>query len=266
MPLAGEIDYSSVVKLDLGAVTPSLSGPKRPQDRIEIGKVASTFTSLFSKPIQENGFNQAPQLLLTRHLVQRPNVEEDPIRQPESPPAPVAAPRFEEEMEANKPTLRASGALSVTNVEVGDVTIGNGDVLIAAITSCTNTSNPSVMLAAGLLAKKAVEKGLRVAPHIKTSLAPGSRMVTEYLRDAKLLPYLEQLGFTLAGYGCTTCIGQLRRPHAARSMRRSARATSCARRCFRAIATSRRASIRTSRPTFLPARRWWWPMPSPAAC
>ena len=88
-----------------------------------------------------------------------------------------------------------------------DVTIGNGDVLIAAITSCTNTSNPSVMLAAGLLAKKAVEAGLTVKPHVKTSLAPGSRVVTEYLEKAGLLPYLEKLGFYLAGYGCTTCIG-----------------------------------------------------------
>jgi len=87
------------------------------------------------------------------------------------------------------------------------VSIGNGDVLIAAITSCTNTSNPSVMLAAGLLAKKAVEAGLTVKPHVKTSLAPGSRIVTEYLEKAGLLPYLEKLGFYLAGYGCTTCIG-----------------------------------------------------------
>src|SRR5690606_23647979 len=87
------------------------------------------------------------------------------------------------------------------------VSVGNGDVLIAAITSCTNTSNPGVLLAAGLLARKAVEHGLRVKPHIKTSLAPGSRIVTEYLTRTGLLPYLEQLGFALAGYGCTTCIG-----------------------------------------------------------
>ncbi|MDP3169125.1 MAG: aconitate hydratase AcnA, partial [Polaromonas sp.] len=92
-------------------------------------------------------------------------------------------------------------------VKTGGVTIGNGDVLIAAITSCTNTSNPSVLLAAGLLAKKAVEAGLKVQPHIKTSLAPGSRIVTEYLTNTGLLPYLEKLGFALAGYGCTTCIG-----------------------------------------------------------
>jgi aconitate hydratase len=85
--------------------------------------------------------------------------------------------------------------------------IGHGDVLIAAITSCTNTSNPGVLLAAGLLAKKAVEHGLRVKPHIKTTLAPGSRVVTAYLKNAGLLPYLEQLGFSVAAYGCTTCIG-----------------------------------------------------------
>src|SRR4029077_752020 len=85
--------------------------------------------------------------------------------------------------------------------------VGSGDVMIAAITSCTNTSNPGVLLAAGLLAKKAVELGLTVKPHVKTSLAPGSRVVTEYLRKAGLLPYLEKLGFSLAAYGCTTCIG-----------------------------------------------------------
>jgi aconitate hydratase len=209
VPMPGDVDYSAVVKLDLGDVTPSLSGPKRPQDRIELGKVADTFRSLFSKPIAENGFNQQAEVLLTRHQVEseRQSVLEKVPQTPDNPPTPLAAPRFELEMEANKPTLRASHAKSVGPVEGGDITIGNGDVLIAAITSCTNTSNPGVMLAAGLLAKKAVEKGLRVQPHIKTSLSPGSRMVTEYLRDAKLLPYLEQLGFSLAGYGCMTCIG-----------------------------------------------------------
>jgi aconitate hydratase len=208
VPMPGEVDYSQVVRLDLGEVSPSLSGPKRPQDRIDIGKVASTFRTLFSKPVQENGFNQSEDVLLTRHLVQRPGIEKMDERLPaDNPPVPIGAPRFEREMQDNKPTPTAAQAMSVPHVEVGDITIGNGDVLIAAITSCTNTSNPGVMLAAGLLAKKAVEKGLKVKPHIKTSLAPGSRMVTEYLRDAKLLPYLEQLGFTLAGYGCTTCIG-----------------------------------------------------------
>ena len=159
VPGPGDIDYSQVVRLDLGQVTPSLAGPKRPQDRIELGKVAAQFASLFSKPNSENGFNQPARKLGT--------------------------------------TFAASDGIAVKN----------GDVLIAAITSCTNTSNPSVLLAAGLLAKKAVEAGLRVKPHIKTSLAPGSRIVTEYLTETGLLPYLEKLGFALAGYGCTTCIG-----------------------------------------------------------
>ena len=159
VPKAGDIDYSTVLKLDLGTVVPSLAGPKRPQDRIEIGKVAATFADLYSKPAAQNGFNLTADSLNTVHK-------------------------------------NADG-----------VEVQNGDVLIAAITSCTNTSNPGVLLAAGLLAKKAVEAGLKVSKHIKTSLAPGSRVVTEYLENAGLLPYLEKLGFSVAAYGCTTCIG-----------------------------------------------------------
>ncbi|MDR7308837.1 aconitate hydratase [Rhodoferax saidenbachensis] len=211
VPLAGDIDYSQVVKLDLGNVTPSLAGPKRPQDRIELGKVASQFESLFSKPNAENGFNQNAAVFHTRHLA-RTWDEPLTVKVPKAPPTPLGAPRQVVEMESSKPTLAAHHAPNTATVVVGagsgsDVTIGNGDVLIAAITSCTNTSNPSVLLAAGLLAKKAVEAGLKVKPHIKTSLAPGSRIVTEYLTETGLLPYLEKLGFALAGYGCTTCIG-----------------------------------------------------------
>ncbi|MCQ9371867.1 aconitase family protein, partial [Corynebacterium sp. 35RC1] len=135
------------------------AGPKRPQDRIEIGNVKSTFSSLFSKPVAENGFNKSA---------------ED---------------------------------LDKTFTTTNGVNVKSGDVLIAAITSCTNTSNPSVLLAAGLLAKKAVEAGLEVAPHIKTSLAPGSRVVTKYLEAAGLLPYLEKLGFGIVAFACTTCNG-----------------------------------------------------------
>ena len=159
IPKKGAIDYSQELELDLGSVAPSLAGPKRPQDRIEIGKVKSKFGELFSQPVADNGFAKKSEDLSKRFKA-RSGVE-----------------------------------------------VGSGDVLIAAITSCTNTSNPSVLLAAGLLAKKAVERGLTVKPHIKTSLAPGSRVVTEYLTNAGLLPYLEKLGFFLAGYGCTTCIG-----------------------------------------------------------
>ena len=212
---AGEIDYTKVVQLDLGDVTPSLAGPKRPQDRIELGHVAHQFGKLFSQPIADNGFNRPAELLTTRHLVR---LNEGVVPQdgtPASPPTPLGAPRQVVEMVGNRATLEAAQAVAEAHVmpsKTGkgagkDITVGNGDVLIAAITSCTNTSNPSVLLAAGLLAKKAVEAGLKVQPHIKTSLAPGSRIVTEYLTQTGLLPYLEKLGFTLAGYGCTTCIG-----------------------------------------------------------
>ena len=211
VPKSGDIDYSQVVKLDLGNVTPSLAGPKRPQDRIELGKVASQFESLFSKSNAENGFNQSAAVFHTRHLARASGIQLD-AKVPKAPATPPGAPRQVVEMEGNKPTLAADHApnTATTAVAAGsgsDVTIGNGDVLIAAITSCTNTSNPSVLLAAGLLAKKAVEAGLKVKPHIKTSLAPGSRIVTEYLTETGLLPYLEKLGFAVAGYGCTTCIG-----------------------------------------------------------
>ncbi|KVL25145.1 aconitate hydratase AcnA [Burkholderia sp. MSMB1835] len=159
IPKAGDIDYTKTVTLDLATVAPSLAGPKRPQDRIEIGNVKSTFTDLFSKPVAENGFAKKAEDLNTQYTTSN------------------------------------------------GVDVKNGDVLIAAITSCTNTSNPSVLLAAGLLAKKAVEAGLTVDPKIKTSLAPGSRIVTEYLTKTGLLPYLSKLGFEVAAYGCTTCIG-----------------------------------------------------------
>ena len=203
----GEIDYSQVVKLDLGNVTPSLAGPKRPQDRIDLGKVAAQFESLFSKPNSENGFNQSAAVFHTRYLA-RTSGEPLHDKLPRPIPTPLGAPRQVAEMEGSKPTLASAHTeAQVLPASGADITIGNGDVLIAAITSCTNTSNPSVLLAAGLLAKKAVEAGLKVKPHIKTSLAPGSRIVTEYLTETGLLPYLEKLGFALAGYGCTTCIG-----------------------------------------------------------
>jgi aconitate hydratase len=211
VPLPGDIDYSQLVTLDLGAVTPSLAGPKRPQDRIELGLVASQFESLFSMPNAQNGFNQHAAVFHTRHLARGSSGPGVPTV-PQAPPTALGATREVVEMVGNKPTLDANHApalASVTSAASGkpDITVGHGDVLIAAITSCTNTSNPSVLLAAGLLAKKAVEAGLKVRPHIKTSLAPGSRIVTEYLNETGLLPYLEKLGFALAGYGCTTCIG-----------------------------------------------------------
>ena len=160
IPKAGDIDYTQVLELDLGTVVPCVSGPKRPQDRIDLPRLKETFNTLFAAPKDRQGFGQDP---ATRGAT-----------------APVGA------------TGR---------------TLGHGSVVIAAITSCTNTSNPSVMLAAGLLAKKAVERGLKVNPNVKCSLAPGSRVVTDYLAETGLAPYLDQLGFNLVGYGCTTCIG-----------------------------------------------------------
>lgn len=209
VPKAGEIDYSKVVTLDLGDVTPSLAGPKRPQDRIELGRVATQFADLFSMPMSGNGFNRPESELHRRVEVRRDNEPDRHERAPAAHATPLGAPRQVVEMVANKPTLESALAEAdvVEPASPNAYTLGNGDVLIAAITSCTNTSNPSVLLAAGLLAKKAVEAGLKVKPHIKTSLAPGSRIVTEYLTETGLLPYLEKLGFAVAGYGCTTCIG-----------------------------------------------------------
>ncbi len=210
VPKAGDIDYSRVVTLDLGQVTPSLAGPKRPQDRIEIGDVAGKFDALFTASVAANGFNQPADKLGLRYRVGCGEGEQAS----DAPPPKAGADRSVVEMVSNRPTLEtAHDAATTTAVcalpDSDDkvLRIGNGDVLIAAITSCTNTSNPSVLLAAGLLAKKAVQAGLKVQPHIKTSLAPGSRVVTEYLAETGLLPYLEKLGFALAGYGCTTCIG-----------------------------------------------------------
>ncbi|MCC7376324.1 MAG: aconitate hydratase AcnA [Verrucomicrobiales bacterium] len=164
IPQKGQIDYSQVVDIDLSTVVPSVAGPKRPQDRIELAKLKDNFVTAFSKPVTENGFGKKAE---------------------------------------DFASVRAEVALNGH----GKATLGHGSVLIAAITSCTNTSNPSVMLAAGLLAKKAVEKGLTVNPAVKTSLAPGSRVVTDYLAKTGLQPFLDQLGFQTVGYGCTTCIG-----------------------------------------------------------
>ena len=159
IPQKGQIDYSQVVDFDLSTVVPSVAGPKRPQDRIELKNLKQEFTTAFAKPVTENGFGK-----------------------------------------------KAEEFASIS-AQVNGQKLGHGSVLIAAITSCTNTSNPSVMLAAGLVAKKAVEKGLKVNHLVKSSLAPGSRVVTDYLNKTGLTPYLDKLGFQTVGYGCTTCIG-----------------------------------------------------------
>ncbi|PTX99681.1 aconitate hydratase AcnA [Verrucomicrobia bacterium LW23] len=158
--------YSSNLELDLGDVTPSVAGPKRPQDRVPLRKLKDTFVGSLSKSVKENGFGLAETALATHAEVTT---------------------------NGYRPPAKAE--------------LTHGSVLIAAITSCTNTSNPSVMLAAGLLAKRAVEKGLTVNPAVKASLAPGSRVVSDYLEKTGLQPYLDSLGFNIVGFGCTTCIG-----------------------------------------------------------
>ncbi len=159
IPAEGQCDYSQVLTLDLASVKPSVAGPRRPQDRINLYALKESFRTLLTLPPADGGYGKAEASLHEDH------------------------------------PLETGG------------TLRHGDVVIAAITSCTNTSNPGVMLAAGLLAKKAVEKGMYTPAHVKTSMGPGSRAVTEYLRSSGLLGYLEQLGFGVVGYGCTTCIG-----------------------------------------------------------
>ena len=160
IPKTGEVEYSEVLMVDLDAIEPSIAGPKRPQDRIELSRVKETFPQLLTAPLTEGGYGLS-----------------------------------QTEIDEHRQGAETTGSIT------------HGDVAIAAITSCTNTSNPSVMIAAGLIAKKAVEGGIRVPDSVKTSLAPGSRVVTEYLQGTGLLPYLEKLGFNVVGYGCTTCIG-----------------------------------------------------------
>jgi aconitate hydratase len=158
IPHKGEVDYSVELELDLTAVQPSVAGPKRPQDRIELPRLKEEFVKLLQKPVTEGGYG------------------------------------------------KTAGELSKW-VKVDHSQIGHGSVVIASITSCTNTSNPSVMIGAGLLARKAVERGLKIPPYVKTSLAPGSRVVTDYLEKTDLQKHLDALGFNLVGYGCMTCIG-----------------------------------------------------------
>jgi aconitate hydratase len=199
VPKKGDIQYSVELELDLGTVLPSVAGPKRPQDRIELPRMKENFIGTFTKPVTENGFGmKAEELSRTVHVAAGGEVHPGGGDQENG-----ALRRSEREMINEHPTPDPIHARAA-NIK-GD--IRNGSVLIAAITSCTNTSNPSVMLAAGLLAKKAVEKGLTVNSTVKSSLAPGSRVVTDYLNKTGLTTYLDQLGFQTVGYGCTTCIG-----------------------------------------------------------
>jgi len=220
IPAKGECDYSTVLELDLSSVEPSVSGPKRPQDRIALPELKSKFEELLQKPVGENGYNKSKDEIGKRFpaiVGARRNGAQSGGGEQRTETAPVAVHGAtsakdtsvvsETEMMNNRPTPDRVEESVAGGSQGARVDVGHGDVLIAAITSCTNTSNPSVMLAAGLLAKKAVEKGLTIRPVVKASLAPGSRVVTDYLEKAGLQRYLNELGFNLVGYGCTTCIG-----------------------------------------------------------
>ncbi len=207
MPGKGQIAYSVDVELNLADVQPGVAGPKRPQDRINLPELKSAFTSLLARPLTEGGYGKAGADTATRFPVHIGNGHPAPDNDPNGEDILPGEERNQQEMITNRPTSDPAEDFPATTAKDEDTSIGNGSVLIAAITSCTNTSNPSVMLGAGLLAKKAVERGLHVDPAVKTSLAPGSRVVQDYLEKADLQRYLDQLGFQIVGYGCTTCIG-----------------------------------------------------------
>jgi aconitate hydratase len=175
-----EPEFSQLIELDLGSVEPSLAGPRRPQDRVGLASIGQSLRGAFPNQFEHTNGAAGESIRLVD--ANAGTVQQVPVG------------------------TAATGGVEI-KLDGHSTRVGNGSVVIAAITSCTNTSNPLVMLGAGLLAKKAVEKGLTVSPAVKTSLAPGSRVVTDYLRRAGLMPYLEALGYHVVGYGCTTCIG-----------------------------------------------------------
>jgi aconitate hydratase len=222
IPRSGQCRYSQLLELNLADITPSVAGPKRPQDRIELPELKDKFIELLAKPMTENGYGKPPGDIFKRYQTTM-GIDGRSLstvatgggdQSPESLPPPTHDSTTarntnawtESEMVNNRPTPDRV-CEDPEKLPSDFVDLGNGDVLIAAITSCTNTSNPSVMLAAGLVAKKASERGLKVGAAVKTSLAPGSRVVSHYLDKTGLQKYLDEIGFNLVGYGCTTCIG-----------------------------------------------------------
>ncbi len=206
---AEEPTYSDVIELDLGDVVPSIAGPKRPQDRVSLSAAKEGFRSSLADLIGEGPLEEVAEAhdeaVAESFPASDPPANGAPGHEDHDPhdqPAPAVA-------DAEAATTIAERSPTATDVEMDGATfpLDHGHVVIAAITSCTNTSNPSVMLGAGLLARKAREKGLTRQPWVKTSLAPGSKVVTQYLDRARLTGPLEELGFNLVGYGCTTCIG-----------------------------------------------------------
>ena len=219
MPGEGEIEYSQLLSLDLSTVVPSVAGPKRPQDRIRLDEVKQRFDELLQSPASYNKslaeLNKKFVVLTGAAITPNTTIEGGGNQAEETVPLPTdehqsvkdTSTDTEVEMMQNRPTPDRVGDIPAEEFPPAVVRLQHGDVVIAAITSCTNTANPSLMLAAGLLAKKAVERGLHVPSQVKTSLAPGSRVVTDYLDKTGLSAYLDRLGFQTVGYGCTTCIG-----------------------------------------------------------
>jgi aconitate hydratase len=213
MPRRGEVDYSEVVELDLASVSPSVSGPKRPQDRIDLPALGATFRDLLSRTDATGYAKPAAELAQRwRYLPangagrQASGGLQDPDDLPDGRRKNTST-LTEYEMVNNRPAGDPRRSAAQLPARDAELELGHGDVVIAAITSCTNTSNPSVMLAAGLVARKARARGLRPRPWVKTSLSPGSRVVSSYLARTGLQADLDALGFETAGYGCMTCIG-----------------------------------------------------------
>ena len=189
-----ELAYSETLELDLGSIEPSLAGPKRPQDRVALASAKSAFRAALADFTDGDSVRDSVDEAVDETF-------------PASDPAAATSHVFSVPSAANGAHGRVSTPTPVTLENGERVVLDHGAVAIAAITSCTNTSNPSVMIGAALVAKKAVEKGLTRKPWVKTSLAPGSKVVMDYYDRAGLTPYLDKLGFNLVGYGCTTCIG-----------------------------------------------------------
>jgi aconitate hydratase len=197
--------YSETLELDLGEVVPSLAGPKRPQDRVSLTEAKASFRMALEDYVDDDddGVRTEPDEMSAESFP----ASDPPGTNGDSSHDPRPEPRTGSGTGGAQVADRVTAATPLTLADGTETEIDHGHVVIAAITSCTNTSNPSVMIGAGLLAKKAVERGLEAKPWVKTSLAPGSKVVMEYYERAGLIPYLEELGFHLVGYGCTTCIG-----------------------------------------------------------
>lgn len=211
IPKKGEVDFTKVLELNLDHVQPCVAGPKRPQDRIPLNALKSKFEEVLKAPISAGGYGKAGQEQMQKVGVHSDGTFSLAIAHADGGKTTLDPDRVygwsETEMVSNRPFTNAIINPGYSEAVKCDIVLGHGSVVIAAITSCTNTSNPAVMIAAGLLAKRAVERGVKVNHLIKTSLAPGSRVVTDYLAKTGLQQYLDALGFQLVAYGCTTCIG-----------------------------------------------------------